>query len=151
MQLEKVKILAQQLMLQWGLVEWKFEFTKLRPNALGTCYYKEKKIVLNEEFVLLNDITPIEDVIKHEIAHALCEPKDKHGPKWKQMCLKVGAIPNTCNTFEIVQKEERWKGVCPNGHIFYKKIHRTKKWQSCSKCAKKFNYDYILIWEDTKK
>lgn len=97
MDADKAKTMALAQMTRWGLTArgWKFAFNK-RKAALGLCSPAQKTIFLSTYF--LDKVSEIEtmDTILHEIAHALEAVRfgtSGHGPKWKAICLEVGAKP----------------------------------------------------------
>ncbi len=92
--------LAQKLMAEHKLDKrgWTFAFNR-RKQALGICNYTDKRIELSTWFVMHNDEPAVRDTVLHEIAHAKAGPRAGHGPKWRAMCLKIGALPQrTCST-----------------------------------------------------
>lgn len=92
-------------------------------RILGKCSNFKKVISLSKHFVNLNSDDKILDVILHEIAHALT-PEDKgHGRAWKAMCLKVGAIPETCKA-DVTLAQHTWELRCRCG---CSKIKRYRK------------------------
>lgn len=89
---EQAATLARQLIAQHlPTGGWEFAWN-YRKRAYGTCNHRDRKICLS--YHLLNTMSDekIRDTILHEIAHALT-PWDKHGPKWKAMARKLGAVP----------------------------------------------------------
>src|ERR1700760_1168305 len=92
-------------MHQHGLVGWTFRFDNAR-RRFGSCRYGSKLITLSRPLVYLNDVEQVRDTILHEIAHALA-PGDKHGPRWRAACVKVGAIPKRCYTDDAVRSPPR--------------------------------------------
>lgn len=94
MNLYEASHLAKQLMRQHGLDGWSFAFDHAR-RRFGRCNYTHRRITLSRPLTLLNNLDEVRDTILHEIAHALT-PGDKHGVKWRLMCLKIGARPRRC-------------------------------------------------------
>lgn len=93
--------LARSLMSEHGLTGWSFAFDHAR-RRFGACNYTRKRITLSRPLVLLNGIDAVRDTVLHEIAHALC-PGDRHGPRWRAMCARLGANPKRCyNDDEVV-------------------------------------------------
>ena len=45
----------------------------------------------------------IKDRARHEIAHTLAGPKARHGPKWRETALRLGATPRA----NVYEKRER--------------------------------------------
>jgi hypothetical protein len=136
--------LALELMAQFGLLpNWYFKFDNAK-GRFGGCHRSRTlryigglgfseisnslrqiaqggKITLSREMVLLNDRKQVEDCIRHEIAHALCPAKTRHGAEWKAMCIKTGANPERLCGEDVVRIEGDWSatcGVC--GKVYYK-------------------------------
>jgi len=94
MNLFEASILARSLMSEHGLADWGFAFDHAR-RRFGACNYTRRRITLSRPLTLLNGIDEVRDTILHEIAHALC-PGDKHGPRWRATCARLGAKPKRC-------------------------------------------------------
>ncbi len=113
MHLVEAESLARRLMGEHRLLSkgWTFRFNR-RKRAMGVCVYDVKRIELSAFFVAKNDEDAVRDTLLHEIAHALCNPKEGHGPKWKRMCERLGAKPERlCSDAEM--PEGRWRATCP--------------------------------------
>ncbi len=94
MNLYEAAHLARSLMKEHRLDDWAFAFDHAR-RRFGACNYTRKRITLSRPLVLLNGIDEVRDTALHEIAHALC-PGDKHGPRWRATCARIGARPERC-------------------------------------------------------
>ena len=86
--------LAEALLREHGLTEWRFRFDHAR-RRFGSCRPTHKLITLSRPLTLLNSLEQVRDTILHEIAHALA-PDDGHGPRWRAACRRVGARPVRC-------------------------------------------------------
>lgn len=93
--------LALRLMTRHGLHTWKFRFDRAT-RRFGCCMPAARTITLSRSLTLLNGPDEVRDTILHEIAHALT-PRDGHGPKWRQMCLRIGARPQRCFSSDTVK------------------------------------------------
>lgn len=76
---------------------WRFSFNEHK-TSLGICYTRQRRIELSLEWVKINTSLPadMEDVIRHEIAHAIDYHKRRttdHSKAWKRVCVQVGALP----------------------------------------------------------
>jgi predicted SprT family Zn-dependent metalloprotease len=120
MQLADAEKLARELMAQFGLMStqrrdgrlWEFEFDDAK-RRFGCCHRSIYKITLSRELVQRNDQAEVEDCIRHEIAHALCEPRQGHGEAWKAMCKRTGAKPERCyNHEEVDAPKGDWSAKC---------------------------------------
>jgi predicted SprT family Zn-dependent metalloprotease len=145
--------LALELMAQFGLgSNWTFEFDNAR-SRFGCCRRKLRyigtgrretiggRITLSRELVLRNDREQVEDTIRHEIAHAKCEPKEGHGSAWKAMCKVVGANPERCYDDEEVNAVEGdWQATCGICGTRYNKFRRPKGTYRCNSDSCTSNY-----------
>lgn len=105
MNLYEAAHLARTLMNGHGLADWAFGFDHAR-RRFGACNYTRRRITLSRSLVLLNGIDEVRDTILHEVAHALC-PGDKHGPRWRATCARIGATPKRCYTDDDVVSPPR--------------------------------------------
>jgi predicted SprT family Zn-dependent metalloprotease len=130
--------LALELMRQFGLTNWRFEFDDAK-RRFGVCHRGGSKIGLSRELTLLNEQGKVEDTIRHEIAHALCPPRSGHGPAWKAMCLRTGAKPERCYSEEVDAPKGDWQATCRACGRQYTKFRRPKGNLFCAdkKCRTK--------------
>ena len=147
--------LALKLMREFGLTDWRFEFDDAK-RRFGCCHrtstsryvgdgkfekvWKDGKITLSRELVLRNEQPQVEDVIRHEIAHALCPPKSGHGADWKRMCAKTGANPERCYDSEEVEGvESPFSATCSVcGEVYRRfKLPKGDRWCSNKECKHK--------------
>lgn len=123
---------------------WSFAFDSAK-RRLGACKYAEHQISLSKYLVELHSIAEIDQVIRHEVAHAVAGSKAGHGPKWKKIATELGYNHKRISGDEIGNATAKLIGVCPNGHTVYR--HRKPKTAlSCSKCAPKFDRRFLITW-----
>ena len=79
---DQVNQLAQQLFQQHGLVNYSFGFDRAIRRA-GLCNYSQKRITISRHLVEAGDMHVVEQVLLHEIAHALVGKKHNHDAVWK--------------------------------------------------------------------
>lgn len=137
MDLLHAQVLAEQLMKQHGLIEkgWVFRFDR-GLKRFGVCKYGRKVVGLSRHLTLLNERHNVEDVILHEIAHALVGPGKGHGMEWKMMCMKIGARPVRCYSSDRVTTPKlKYHAKCGGcGKEFQKaRLHKKFTKYSC-KC-----------------
>ena len=133
----EIKVFEQSvtdLREKWNLpaLGWKWQYNSLK-RTLGQCNYREKKLFFSTEFIPINPPEIIFDVIKHEIAHALVGPTNRHNNVWKRKAIEVGARPETCQN-NAVSPEGRYILECECGEVNY--MHRRPKYliYRCTKC-----------------
>jgi len=123
---------------------WSFGFDSAK-KRLGVCKYSEHLISLSRYFVDLHSLEEIDQVLRHEVAHALAGSKAGHGPKWKKIATEIGYNHKRISGDEIGNATAKLIGVCPNGHTVYR--HRKPKTAlSCSKCAPRFDRRFLITW-----
>ena len=123
---------------------WSFGFDSAK-KRLGVCKYDQHLISLSRYFVDLHSLAEIDQVIRHEVAHALAGPKAGHGAKWKKIATDIGYNHKKISGDEIGNATAKLIGVCPNGHTVYR--HRKPKTAlSCSKCAPRFDRRFLITW-----
>jgi predicted SprT family Zn-dependent metalloprotease len=123
---------------------WSFGWDSAK-KRLGVCKYDQHLISLSRYFVDLHSIQEIDQVMRHEIAHALAGPKAGHGPKWKKIATELGYNHKKISGDEIGNATAKLIGTCPNGHVVYR--HRQPKSPlSCSRCAPRFDRNYLITW-----
>lgn len=136
--------LALQLMSQYGLDGWRFEFDHAR-RRFGCCRYRSKVISLSRPLTLLNDDVQIRDTILHEIAHALT-PGDGHGARWRAACVRVGARPQRCyGDHEVAAPPRRpaaYRYGCVPCAWWVDRRRLTANRYVCGKCGGKLVYHH---------
>ena len=130
---------------------WQFRFDRAR-RRLGSCHWSTgrratKRITVSRHFALelgphFSDdqgLLVIEDVIRHEIAHAIdfeARGRSDHGPRWKQICRRVGADPT--RLYESAQSLPALPGkylarcpACGREVTYYRRPSRPRACRSC--------------------
>lgn len=107
---------AQQM--AWNLMAeflpnstWQFKWDR-SVSRFGCCKWKSYTISLSKPMTELNSAEEVEDVIRHELAHALAGSNAKHGPAWKIQCRVTGARPTRCYDGRVTTPPKPWLGVC---------------------------------------
>lgn len=119
MTLDQLRILAQDLMQRFGIIEkgWVFKVDyKTKGKRLGQCRYSRKEIGVSAWYAETASDPSVEDTIRHEIAHVLANiefGERGHGPTWKAMCKRVGARPDRLAATDKYVARGRWSAVCP--------------------------------------
>lgn len=137
--------LANEKMRELGLdSSWEFVFDSAKQRA-GLCNYSDHKISLSKYIVEYHSIDQSEQVILHEIAHALAGKSAGHGPNWKSVAKSLGYRAEKFTGKEIAEQTAKWIGECRNGHRHYRfKSPRAKL--SCLYCGRGFNPRNVISW-----
>ncbi|MCY4227338.1 MAG: SprT-like domain-containing protein [Gammaproteobacteria bacterium] len=92
--LADVAIRARQMMNEHGLKHWSLHFSH-GERELGRCQFRDQAIFISRNHAIRHAHEFVDDTILHEIAHALAGHDAGHGPEWKKIALRVGAIPKS--------------------------------------------------------
>lgn len=92
--LREVAVEARGLMDRHGLKEWELRFNAAW-GMLGECRPDRKLILLSRLHAVGGPSGQVTDTILHEIAHALADPAAGHGPVWKAIARRIGAVPKS--------------------------------------------------------
>lgn len=107
MDLNKAEAIAKlAIQLHLANTGYKFKWSK-STNALGTCNYNKKLILLSKHWTCALKQSEVIDTILHEIAHALASFKGHrgHGLIWQEIAYNLGAKPEPCATLSITKHE----------------------------------------------
>jgi predicted SprT family Zn-dependent metalloprotease len=108
--------LARQLMFEYGLIPrgWNFAWNR-QVNAYGLCNYERFTIYLSKLLVPQMTVAQTENVIKHEIAHAIVGSGHGHDEVWRNQATLIGCTGNTCEDYKAAVKH-KWQAKCPDGN-----------------------------------
>jgi predicted SprT family Zn-dependent metalloprotease len=120
---------------------WAISFDRSK-KRLGACFLGKRVISLSEPVTRLNDVSVIENTLRHEIAHALAGYGHDHDATWRRMCVVTGARPETCtDSRTVVMPSSPYSWVCPKCEADYP-IYRRPKYNSrytCKTCRVEVN------------
>jgi predicted SprT family Zn-dependent metalloprotease len=113
MDLEHLKATAARELARHGLRDWTFGLSTAR-RRLGVCKYREKRIEIAAYYARHSPEATVLDTLLHEIAHALAGPAAGHGPAWKALAARLGAVPRSCESSgQAVVEPGDWRATCP--------------------------------------
>lgn len=69
--------------------DWDFTFFRSTTRA-GECDFETGLIKMSTHFVLVYDEYAVEQIILHEIGHALAGPNKGHGSEWRKYARSIG-------------------------------------------------------------
>jgi Protein of unknown function DUF45 len=147
MELENAKELAYELMSDFGLYYWKFKFDNAKMR-FGLCDEFTKTISLSKHLVLVNDQEVIEQVVLHEITHALVGCKHKHNHIFQQKAIEIGCkfINRYCSE-EIGLVPRNVVANCPKCGYEFRRYRKPKSKKCCGKCVDVPYQERLLIFE----
>lgn len=137
---------ARTLMNAHDLHDWQVRLDRAKRRA-GCCYHARRLISLSEPLLTLYPSEAIDDVILHEVAHALVGAKHRHDQVWKDKARSIGATPRATTAKELPRPKAPWVGVCP-GCGARRELHRKpRRVTSCGACCKTFNPKFVFQWQ----
>ncbi len=142
---EELEVRARSLMDRHGLTDWKIRFDRARRRA-GCCLYAQKTLSFSVVLLPTYPLETVDDVILHEIAHALVGPHHAHGPVWKRMAARIGATPRALLAGDLPEPEAPWLGRCPNCSLTRGLFRVPRRVSACGACSSVFDPRFILEW-----
>lgn len=141
------KLGEEQLGRSLQSLGWTLRFDRAR-RRLGICRWEKagrrvRIISISRFYALQLDWIELEDVVRHEIAHAVDyerRGRSDHGSSWKDIALSVGADPTRLYEGpEVPDRASKYVGLCPRcekEHPFYRRISRI---HACPDCCRIHN------------
>lgn len=145
-QLESVRAQAEALIaahLPGG--GWSFGFDNARTRA-GQCDFGRARITLSRHLAVRADGDTVEQVLLHEIAHALTGPRAAHNATWRATARRLGYRGSRLHDGPIAADLAPWVGRCPAGHE-HVRYRRPNRPTSCARCARSYDPANAIRWE----
>ena len=145
---EAVRRLANDLIdrhLPGGV--WAFAFDSAKRRA-GLTDYGKHRISVSRYLVggdTGTDLAEIEQVLLHEIAHALAGHRAAHGPVWRATAAGIGYHGGRLHGRRIADDRAPWVGTCAAGHTHYRFRAPTTP-LSCGTCSAGFSRAALVTW-----
>jgi len=136
---------AQELLDTHGLLaEWRFEWDRAT-TRFGQCDHRTKRITLSKYLTERASDEDVEQVLLHEIAHALSGSREGHGASWRSIARTIGYTGGRTHQLAPAHERAKWLGRCPSGHeiIRFRKPGRPT---SCAKCNPRFERSHLIVW-----
>ena len=143
MELNLVKILADKLLDEHGLIEkgWRFSFDRAKRRA-GSCKFSKKEITIAKAYAEQQEGMEIKNTILHEIAHALVGSQHGHSQIWRKKAKEIGCDASRCH--HIVFSKPKYVLTCYN-RCFEVSRYRVNQSFMQSKICSKCNSNLLLI------
>ena len=143
MELNVVKMLADKLLDEHGLIEkgWRFSFDRAKRRA-GSCKFSKKEITLAKAYAEQQEGIEIKNTILHEIAHALVGSQHGHSQIWRKKAKEIGCDASRCH--HIVFSKPKYVLTCYN-RCFEVSRYRVNQSFMQSKICSKCNSNLLLI------
>lgn len=89
MDLTAARTLAENLIAEHLPSGWTFAFDSAT-TRLGQCNETRKRITMSQQFAAAEEQPAIEQILFHELGHAIAGAKAKHGPAWAAAARRLG-------------------------------------------------------------
>lgn len=145
--LQFVLAIAERLMGEsLDTQKWSFAFDSGKRRA-GLCDHTNRRISLSKHMSGLHSVDQSRQVMYHEIAHALAGAKHGHDKQWLRIATDLGYRNERISGRAVDEAHARWRGICPNGHEYFR-YRRPTRVSSCSKCSRKYDDRYKILWDE---
>jgi predicted SprT family Zn-dependent metalloprotease len=124
---------------------WGFRFDNGKRRA-GQCNFTERVISISKHLVAHHSLDEVQQVVLHEIAHALVGSEAGHGPVFKKQAAALGYRGKNFTGREIAANEAPWVGHCKAGHVHYRYRKPTRP-LGCALCSKTFSRATQIVWQ----
>ena len=124
--------------------EWSLAFDHAR-TRFGQCDHRSRTISLSRVLIARASAEQIEQVLLHEIAHAIVGARAGHGARWLATARSIGYTGGRTHQIDASDELAPWRGVCPSGHEVLR-FRRPAKPVSCAVCHPRFHRDYVIAW-----
>jgi predicted SprT family Zn-dependent metalloprotease len=147
--LTEVRLMAQELIaihLRRSPEPWTFRFDHARKRG-GVCNHKTHTISMSKYLCELWSLEECEQVMLHEIAHALAPSDHRHTKVWLDIARSIGYTGKTTHTNPIATHKAPWIGYCPAGHEYHRFRKPYHRKESCPKCHRGYSDKHRIVWE----
>ena len=124
--------------------EWRFAFDRAKRRA-GATHFHDQRITVSRYLAPKMRPEEFEQVVLHEIAHALAGARAGHGPEWGTIAQSIGYTGGRVFSGVDAHETAPWIGECPGGHAHYR-FRRPSRPVSCVKCHRGWHPDYVINW-----
>ena len=124
---------------------WTCGFDHARTRA-GQCDFGRHRITVSRHLAARADANALEQVVLHEIAHALVGSAAGHGSSWRSTARQLGYRGDRLHDGPIADDLAPWIGRCPSGHE-HVRYRRPTRPTSCARCARRYDPANAIQWE----
>lgn len=144
--LEAVRSRAEHLMTaHLGAGSWSFGFDHAKTRA-GQCDFARKRITVSRHLAVRFAEDDVDQVLLHEIAHAVAGARAGHGPTWRRTAKALGYTGSRLYDGPVASELAPWIGTCPAGHEHFRYRTPTRP-LACAKCSRRFDPRNVIAWE----
>jgi SprT-like family len=123
---------------------WTFGFDDAKRRA-GLCNYSDRRITVSRYLAARWTAAEVDQVLLHEVAHALAGHRAGHGPRWLSTARKLGYTGTRMHEGETAHELAPWVGTCPGGHTHYR-YKAPQAPLSCRLCGRGFDASRVITW-----
>jgi len=82
---------------EYGLIDWQLFNVDSPRDSYAHCLPACKLIFIENESIRILNISSLQDIVLHEIAHGIAGQKAKHGKEFRKVCKQIGCKGNRAN------------------------------------------------------
>lgn len=143
--LEAVRARAEHLMAaHLGDRTWAFGFDHAKTRA-GQCDFARRRITVSRHLAVRFSDEDVDQVLLHEIAHALAGARAGHGPRWRRTAAALGYTGSRLYDGPVASELAPWVGTCPAGHEHFRYRTPTRP-LACATCSRRFDPRNVITW-----
>jgi len=124
---------------------WTFAFDHAKTRA-GQCDFGRHRITVSRHITARVSDADVEQVLLHEVAHALAGPRAGHGPTWRRTAAGIGYTGSRLYAGPVASELAPWVGTCPAGHEHFRYRTPTRP-LACATCSRRFDPRNLITWE----
>jgi hypothetical protein len=143
--LERVRLRAEALMhAHLDTRTWVFAFDNAKTRA-GQCDFARRRITVSRYLAAKFSDDDVDQVLLHEIAHALSGARAGHGPVWRRTARALGYTGSRLHDGPIASELAPWVGLCPAGHEHFR-YRRPTRPLACARCSRRYSPEHAIAW-----
>ncbi|MEK6342223.1 MAG: SprT-like domain-containing protein [Curtobacterium sp.] len=143
--LDAVRDRAAELMAAHLDPTWTFAFDHAKTRA-GQCDFTKRRITVSRHLAARFSDEDADQVLLHEIAHALAGARAAHGPVWRRTAAGIGYSGSRLYDGPVATELAPWVGTCPAGHEHVRYRTPTRP-LACAKCSRRFDARNVISWQ----
>jgi predicted SprT family Zn-dependent metalloprotease len=124
---------------------WGFAFDNAKTRA-GQCDFARRRITVSRHLAARSTSDDVDQVLLHEIAHALSGSRAGHGPAWRRTARSLGYTGSRLHDGPIASELAPWVGHCPAGHEHFRYRTPTRP-LACARCSRRYDERNVIAWQ----
>jgi len=148
-ELDRIRARAEGIIAAHLDRSWTFAFDRARTRA-GLCDYGRRRISISALLAPGWSDAQLEQIVLHEVAHALAGKAAGHGPRWERTARGIGYTGGRTHSLPVATEQYRWVGQCPSGHTVYR-FRRPTRGSSCARCSRRYDPRHVIEWRPLER